>query len=500
MRSLIAFVAAMLLALPGADAGADDLDKPCGIPPLAKPQRIKGGEGVPPLPLPATPLRRTERKREPAPPTLVGKLVWGETRSQVIPDGRKIVWYDWNTDPSDMQRLLRFVNERLGVHYRHINVDPKSFAWDPAEVPILYLQGRRGPRFDEAVRQKMRDFVQRGGTVWASACHGSPHFAEAFREEMKAVFPDRPLVTLAPDHPLFRCTHAVEKVKYSGGRPEGVPILEGITLGCRTAVVFAPYDLCCAWDSFHVPEEGICVLGDDAVKLGVNMAAYAIAYYNLGRFLSQRRTIEMDGAGPVGDFVYAQVKTNADWDPDPSAFASLLKSAIAATNTKVRFGRKDVPLTDPDLTNYPFLYLTGHRDFAFSEAEAGALRHFLSNGGFLLADACCGRLAFDAAFRREMKRVLPDHALEELPQTHPVFSTLHRIESVAYTPQVRVSFQDMSAPYLEGIRIGNETRVIYSRFDLGCGWEGEDHPYAYGVAPDDALKLGVNILLYAMTH
>jgi len=42
--------------------------------------------------------------------------------------------------------------------------------------------------------------------------------------------------------------------------------------------------------------------------------------------------------------------------------------------------------------------------------------------------------------------------------------------------------------------------VIYSRFDFGCGWEGEDHPYAYGVAPGDALKLGINVILYAMTH
>jgi hypothetical protein len=455
---------------------------------------------VPPLPLPATPLRRTERKREPAPPTLVGKLTWGENRSQVLADGRKISWADWNTDPSDMQRLLKYTNEKLGVHYRHINVDAKAFSWDPNEVPVLYVEGRRAVRFDDATRKRMHEYVTRGGTVWASACHGSDAFADAFREEMKAVFPNQPLVTLAPDHPLFRCTHPVEKVKYSGGRPDGIPVLEGITLGCRTAVILAPYDLCCAWDSFHVPDEGKCIVGDDAMKLGINMAAYAIAYYNLGKFLSQRRTVETDDAGLLGDFVYAQVRTNADWDPDPSAFASVLKGAIAATNTKVKFGRKDVPLTDPDLMNYPFLYLTGHRDFTFSESEAGALRAFLGNGGFLCADACCGSLAFDIAFRREMKRVLPDHEIKELPTTHPVFSTVHPVETVTYTPQVRVSFKEMNAPYLEGIQVGNETRVIYSRFDIGCGWEGEDHPYAYGVAPGDALKLGINILMYAMTH
>jgi hypothetical protein len=504
MKTFRLLAAASALALLGAAAAwaADAGDKPCGLPPEAKPQRIKGGEGVPPLPLPATPLRRTERKREPAPPTLVGKLTWGEARSEVLPDGRKVSWYDWNTDPSDIQRLLRFANDKLGVRYRHVNIDPKSFSWDPTEVPVLYLQGRRAPHFDDAVRKRIRDYVTRGGSVWASACHGSDAFADAVREEMKAVFPGRPLVTLAPDHPVFRCTLPVEAVKYSPGsnRADGIPVVEGLNIGCRTAVFLFPYDVCCAWDSFHVPDVGKCIVGDDAVRLGINLVSYTIAYYNLGRFLSQRRTIETDDAGLLGDFVYAQVKTGADWDPDPSAFASILKASLAATNTKVRFGRKDVQLTDPDLTNYPFLYLTGHRDFALTESEAAALRAFLGNGGFLCADACCGSLAFDLAFRREMKRVLPDHELKELPPTHPVFSTLNAIETVTYTPAVRVSFKEMNAPYLEGIQVGSETRVIYSRFDLGCGWEGEDHPYAYGVAPGDALKIGINVILYAMTH
>jgi hypothetical protein len=505
MRTLQAAVTAAVLVALGAGRAAwaaETHDGPCGLPPEAKPQRIKGGEGVPPLPLPATPLRRSERKREPAPPTLVGKIVWGEAHSKDLADGRKAIWYDWNTDPSDMQRLLRYANDKLGVRYRHVNVDLKTFSWDPTEVPVLYIQGRRAVRFDDDTRKRLRDFLTHGGFLWADACQGAPAFADAIREEMRLVFPTRPLVTLAPDHPVFRCTHRLEKVKYSPGanRPDGIPILEGLDIGCRTAVFLTPYDLSCAWDSFHVPEGGRCVVGDDALQVGINMVAYSIAYYNLGRFLAQRRTIATDDPGLLGDFIFAQVKTNGDWDPDPSAFATLLKTTLAATNTKVRFGRKDVPLTDPDLTNYPFLYLTGHRDFAFSDAEVAAIRGFLANGGFLFADACCGSLAFDLAFRREMKRVLPDHALKELPHAHPVFSTFYDIARVTYTPQVRISFKEMDAPYLEGIAAGNETRVIYSRFDLGCGWEGEEHPYAYGVATPDAVRLGINIIMYAMTH
>ena len=66
MRHLIVVLLAFIVLLPPAVADHG--------PPPAKPKRIKGGEAFPPLPLPVTPLRRTERKREPAPPALIGKV------------------------------------------------------------------------------------------------------------------------------------------------------------------------------------------------------------------------------------------------------------------------------------------------------------------------------------------------------------------------------------------------------------------------------------------
>ncbi len=59
-----------------------------GIAPQAKPQRRAGGESFPPLPLPVTPLRRTEKKREPAPPALIAKVAYGPL-SWSIRDGKR---------------------------------------------------------------------------------------------------------------------------------------------------------------------------------------------------------------------------------------------------------------------------------------------------------------------------------------------------------------------------------------------------------------------------
>jgi hypothetical protein len=324
------------------------------------------------------------------------------------------------------------------------------------------------------------------------------------RRELAAILPDRPLARLAPDHPVFRCAAKVEKAAYSPAaaaeRADGLPYLEGIEVGCRTAVFFSPYGLSCAWDSFHVAEGARVMVGDPALDLGVNMVAYALANFDLGKFLAHRKAIEAPDDPGAGDFVFAQVRHAGNWDPDPSAFAELVKTTLAKTSVKARFGRKAVSLLDPDLARTPFLYVTGHGALDLSAEESAALGRYLRGGGFLFADACCGRLEFDQSFRRELKRALPEAELKPLAPDHAVYSSFFPIKAVDYTPQVRATFPDLRAPPLEAAAVGEEVRVIYSRFDLGCGWEGVEHPWARGVAAKDAVEIGVNVIVYALTH
>ncbi|MBI5366105.1 MAG: DUF4159 domain-containing protein [Planctomycetes bacterium] len=388
--ALLLLLAAPPAALRAQNAPPAPDDGPCGLPPEGKPQRIKGGESFPPLPLPATPLRRTERKREPAPPTLIGKLMWGETHVNFLSDGRKFKYADWNLDPADLQRLLKVAANRLGVRYRHSPVDLDGFSGDPDELPILYLTGKRAPVFTPEQRAKLRSYIEAGGTLWGDACAGSDAFAEAFRHEMAAIFPDRPCLPLSPDHPVFSCYSPLKKVRYSPAvkdRPDGAPFLEGVYIGCRTAVFLTKYDLSCAWDSDHSKPDAKGVLGEDAMLLGLNMVSYSLAYHDLGKYLSHDRVVSVEEPPTSGDFVFAQVRHSGNWDPDPSAFGNLLKAVIAETSARVSFQKKPVRLTDPDLGAYPFLYLTGHDDFALSDDEAAGLRRFLAAGGFLLVDS-----------------------------------------------------------------------------------------------------------------
>jgi len=501
LRDLLIFSFALLLVSEGALVARA---KSCGPPPRAKPQRRTGGESFPPLPLPATPLRRTEKKRPPAPPALIGKVQYGKIVWQTDPKtGKRFSYRDWTTDPGDIQTLMRFTNSALGIRYRPIHTTFETFSYNPAEIPILYLTGHEAFSLDEDQRQKLRLFVNDGGYLIGDACCGSEEFFKSFIAEMRQTFPDRPLRPLAADHPLYTCHYriqAVELIEEGKSVGRSLPPIFGINIGCRTAVFAWPYDLSCGWDG-HTHPHGKRVAIADARRLGVNLMSYCLANYQLGRFLSTQRIYHQAEEPTRDEFVFAQVVHEGDWDPCPNGVMNFLRYARANSTLPVQFKRVAVKLSDPDILRYPVLYITGHFDFRLDDAEVAGLRNYLRNGGILIGSACCGRKAFDLAFRREIARALPkDTALELLPLDHPLYSTHNRVQAVTYSPMLLAQRKELSVPVLEGATLDGRLCVLYSRFGLSTEWDGQPRPFALCYETEDALRLGLNAVIYAMTH
>src|SRR6185295_12504642 len=154
--SLVPDVLAPNMAI-AADAPAQRKLGTCGPPPRKNPQRQTSAEAVAPLPLPVTPLRRSEPKAEPAPPLMIAKLEYGTTQ-------------DWNTDPGDVDNLMRHVRSALGLWYgwRHLNVNElvaKYKAGEGSKLPILYISGHEAFSFTPEQREAIRQYVLDGGTL-----------------------------------------------------------------------------------------------------------------------------------------------------------------------------------------------------------------------------------------------------------------------------------------------------------------------------------------------
>lgn len=473
----------------------------CGPPPKAKPQHQTGGEGMAPLPLPVTPLRRSEKKRPPSPPALVGKMAMGPVR-WVVRDGKRVMHRDWMTDPADVMTLLSWTNQKLGINYRAIEADFAHFSFDPRELPALLFAGHSKFGLSDEIRQKLARYVADGGMIIGDACCGWKDFADAFRQEMEAIFPGRPLRKMLPEEPLFSSYYKLGAFTYKkedGSTYNAEPSLECIDFGCRSGVIFSSADMTCGWDGHEHPR-GTRVVIDLARQVGANLITYLLGTYQLGRFLSSSKVYYEAKAPARDDFVFAQLMHEGDWDPDPSAVHNLLKYARDNSTLEVKFNRQNVRLKDPKTTTYPLLYMTGHREFAWSAEEVGMLQKYLKAGGLLLADACCGRMSFDMAFRREIAKVFPGQPLAKLPADHPLYHCHYDIRSVEYTPRVREDYGPFDEPQLEGISVEGRQAVIYSKFDMGNGWEQFPHAYSYGLKDESALQIGTNVLVYAVTH
>jgi len=490
------FVAAILMLLCVSFAIADFR------PPRAKPQRRKGGEAFPPLPLPVTPQRRTEKKREPSPPTLICRVMHGKEPRRVKYEGETYTFWDWNTNPGAERNLLKRMASQLGQPYRKITAPLSRLSGDPAEVPILFISGHKDIKFSAKELVFLKKYVESGGYLWLEACCGVEKAYKEHRANLQAMWPDREIYALPEDHPLYHSYYNIDKVKYTKevtDRKDGKPYIEGLDIGCRTAVLLFKYGIGNGWDGYHDPGAKDFEISD-SFKLGMNMIAYSLAYHNLGKYLSRAKTYHEQEKEDRGDFVFGQVLYAGNWDPNPSAAINLLSVVDAKSSVRVKFKRKAIDLDKTELFDYPFLYVTGHNSFKLSESQASKIRNYINGGGFLLADSCCGRSRFSAAFVSEIKKVFPGGELKLLPAGHAVYSSLYKITSVEYTEFTKKAVKSLPPLPLYGMEVAGATRVIFCPYALGNGWEKEEHPFTKGIEPEDAMKLGVNIVVYSQTH
>ncbi len=488
-----------------AQAPADEKEwfVPLGQPPQTPPKRISGGESFPPLPLPATPLRRTERKRQPSPPKLIGKVMWGEKANFAYENGMACEIADWNLCPTDVKKILEKAGNALGMRYGEEPVLLGTFHGDPRQMPVLFLSGTRTLKLDQTSVAALRTFVLQGGMVIFDSIAGSPYFYDSARNVIEQVIPGGAIRTIPADHPLYHIVYDVDKVGYPRNVNTDKPFLEGVYVGCRVAILLSKYGLGCGWDDHEVPliPKAAFYNVDSACKLGVNIIAYAVGYADVGGLEARPElSAEVDEKAPTSELVFAQLEHGGAWNVHPGAASALLRNLRQNSSVKVNLKRQSVKLGRDDLAPYAFLYMTGLDDFTLDERAVDALRRFLSSSGTLLINNGLGMKTFDAAVRRELKKVLPEAELAPVPSDHPLYSSAFAIVEAGYTSTVRLKSPNLKTPTLEGISLNGDLKVIYSPYDVESGWMGSEPPMSLGYDASTATRLGVNIVVYAVTH
>ena len=153
------------------------------------------------------------------------------------------------------------------------------------------------------------------------------------------------------------------------------------------------------------------------------------------------------------------------------------------------FDTQKVPLENGDeirktageLLQSPIVWFNGHEQVPRG-AQRELLKEYVNNGGFIMAEACCGSVQFDAEFRQLVKQMFPDNELIRIPENHPIWTA---------SGKFLVNPGEFS---LYGISQGCKTVLVYSDKPISGYWEENRFTEGRG---RDAFRLGANIIAYA---
>ncbi|HTM27418.1 MAG TPA: DUF4159 domain-containing protein [Vicinamibacterales bacterium] len=258
--------------------------------------------------------------------------------------------------------------------------------------------------------------------------------------------------------------------------------------------------------------------------MGPALTALLIAATTAGA-LAQRRwfggpvDVQIDKAPPYdGQFVFARLK----FTTGPGGYyfrglpawahgylstmqgrrseTNLTKILNSVTNMKPHLdGTRVVDVSDPELFQYPIVYATEPGFMDLSDKDVLALREYIQKGGFIIFDDFRGPYDWEN-FSASMRRVLPNQTLQELPLTHPIFHSFFEIGTLEFHQAY-----DRGVPGFFGMFEKNDPSkplqmIVNFNNDVSEYWEYSDTGFAPIDLSNEAYKLGVNYIIYAMTH
>ena len=195
-------------------------------------------------------------------------------------------------------------------------------------------------------------------------------------------------------------------------------------------------------------------------------------------------------------FKIAKLKYNGggDWYANPSSLPNLID--FAKKNSKIPIAKEEevVEPSSSAIYQFPYVYMTGHGNVVFSDEEAENLRNYLLAGGFLHIDDNYG---MDKYIRKQIKKIFPDKELVELPFSHKIYNSQYNFPKGL----PKIHEHDKKPP--EGLAIIVDGRVVlfYTyECDLGDGWEDPEVHKDPEEKRQVALKMGLNILIYAFIN
>jgi len=220
-----------------------------------------------------------------------------------------------------------------------------------------------------------------------------------------------------------------------------------------------------------------------------------------GRFTFARVKFDVgDGGGGGGRGFFGgrgDLKWNHDYPRAERNFTRILQE-ISIMDVHLQ-GSNVLTLTDPEIFRHPVLYLCEPGFWWPNDEEVAALREYVYKGGFIIFDDFIGGRHW-MNFEEQVRRVFPDQRLVQLDASHPVFDSFFRIESLDFRDPNRGTPSEFWGMFENNDPAGRLLFIANYNNDIGDYWEWSDQGFLPIELSNEAYKLGVNYVIYALTH
>ena len=235
---------------------------------------------------------------------------------------------------------------------------------------------------------------------------------------------------------------------------------------------------------------------------------------------SRARRLANDG-NLFGEFTFARIVYDSPHSPYNYGFGGAWRVDFpeadenfttgihewAGSNLRLSSYPVHLRATDQRLYDYPIAYIVEPGHMELSDDEAASLREYLMRGGFLFLDDFHGEVEWQRA-REQLRKILPEYEIKDLPLNHPIFHSYFDLDQVIQVPGWAALLQGVTyekggvTPHYMGIENKDGRLMVFltRNCDLGDAWEWVNdpkYPAQYGLI---AYKVGMNVVIYAMSH
>jgi hypothetical protein len=423
---------------------------------------------------------------------------------------------EWQPHPDSLRQLIRHIERAWGrdLTWQTVQFENASLV-DLLQTPVLVISGKESLTMNEAESNRLKDYVDQGGTILfdasgASGCGNAANFQNSVTNLCAQWFPNAPLERLPASHPVWNAERNVD----IDAMPNGFWVY-GVQACCRTAVFYVPQSLTCRWElgdrlfSRGEADDPARLQIDHSIRIGQNILAYATGR-ELKDKLDDQIVLQADAmdATDRGTTRIARLDVGAGGEDARRALPNASTIIRNQTQIAVSVPANAVGFDEQDLAEVSVLWVHGRRQFELTSGQRESLRQFIERGGVIFGTAICGDEAFAQSFRKEFAKILGDTPLKSMPADHPMLTmqyygydlrsvTIRRIAGAGSGQSIR---RQTSPPILEYAEVDGVVAVVFSPLDLSCALESQNSVQCPGYGTEDAAKIVTNIVQMALNQ